>query len=97
MPSLHLNLEVGPFFCLTEGKVPHKWPVYCHRHLFSLEVLEVLILIRPFHALFCVIFDTNQDEEKYFFSFYELVFLAKPQIPLHCIFLGLSMHMLLPF
>ena len=48
---LQLNLEGGQLFCLTEVRFPHEWPGYCHQHLFSLEVVAVLMLINPCHAL----------------------------------------------
>ena len=52
-------------FSLTEGKCPHEWPGYCHQNFFSLEVVEVLMLIHPFHALYVVIFGTKQYGDKY--------------------------------
>ena len=98
MPSLQLNLEGGQLFCLTEGKGPHEWPGYCRQYLFSLGVVTVLMLIHTFQFLPNLIVDTDQDEDKsnlFFFS--DLGFLAELQIPLHCIFPDLSMHMILPF
>ena len=66
---LQLNLEGGQLFCLTEVRFPHEWPGYCHQHLFSLEVVAVLMLINPCHALSDTIVDTNQDEDKSNFIF----------------------------
>ena len=56
-------MEGGQLFCLTEGKVPHQWPGHYCQHLFSLEVVVVLMLIHPCHALSDVIVDTKQDED----------------------------------
>ena len=64
MPSLELNLEGGKLFCLTEGKGPHELPGYCRQHLFSLEVVEVLMLIHTCCALSGVNIGTDQDEYK---------------------------------
>ena len=62
-------MEGGQLFCLTERKVLHEWPGYCHRHFFSLEVVEFLVLIHTWHALSGVIIDTEQDEDKSNFLF----------------------------
>ena len=55
LPSLHLNLEDGQLFFLTEGKGPHEWPSYCHQHFSYLELVAVLILVHPCHDLSGVI------------------------------------------
>ena len=57
-------MEDGKLFCLNEGKCPHEWPGYCRQHLFSLEVVVVLIPIHPFRAISGVIVDTYEDKEK---------------------------------
>ena len=62
-------MEDGKLFCLNEGKCPHEWPGYCHQHLFSLEVVAVLMLIHPCCALYGVIVGTKQDEDKSNFLF----------------------------
>ena len=54
---------------LTEVKCPHEWPGYCHKHLFSLEVVAVLVLIHRCRALSGVIVDTYQDEDRSNFIF----------------------------
>ena len=59
-----MNLEGGQLFCLTEVKGPHEWPGYCHQHLFSLDIVAVLMLIHTCRALSGVIVDTKQDEDK---------------------------------
>ena len=57
-------MEGGQSFFLTEGKVPHKWPGYCHQHFFSLVVVTVLMLIHTCRALSCVSVGTEQDEDR---------------------------------
>ena len=59
-----MNLEGGQLFFLAEGKCPHEWPGYFHQHLFSLEVVEVPMLIHPCRALSGAIFFTEKDEYK---------------------------------
>ena len=50
------------------------------------------------HDLSGAVVDTEQDEDKPNIIFVqELGFMAKLQITPHCLFLDLSMHMLLPF
>ena len=67
--SLQLNLEGGQLFFLTEDKFPHWWPGYCHRHLFSLEVVAVLMMVHPFSDLSSVTFGTEKYEYKSNFLF----------------------------
>ena len=69
MPFLQLNLEGGQLFFLNEGKGTHEWPGYCHQYFSFLEVVAVMILIHPCHALSDVIVDTKQDEDKFKFIF----------------------------
>ena len=69
LPSLQLNLEGGKLFCLTEDKSPLEWPGNCRQHLLYLEVVVVLLLSNPFHALYGVIFYTNKYEDKSNFIF----------------------------
>ena len=63
MPSLQLNLEGGQLFCITEIKGPHEWPGHCYEHLFTLEVVTVMMLINPCCALSGDIFGTEKAEE----------------------------------
>ena len=69
LPSLQLNLEGGQLFCLNEGKGPYEGPVYFHSHYFYLEVVAVLVLIYPCHALSGFIVYTEHDEDKSNFLF----------------------------
>ena len=62
-------MEGGKLFFPTEGKDPHEGPVYCRQHLFSVEVVAVLMLIHPCHALSGVIGNTKKDEDKPDFLF----------------------------
>ena len=56
-------------FWLTEGKGSHECPGYFNQHDFSLEVVTVMMMIRPFHALSDIIVDTNKYEDKSKFLF----------------------------
>ena len=69
MPSLQLNLEGGQLFCPTEVKVTNEWTGFCYQHIFSLEVVAILMIIYPCNDMSSVIFDTNQDEDKSNFLF----------------------------
>ena len=65
LTSLQPNLEGSQLFCLTRNKGPHEWPVYFHQHLFSLEFVAVLMLIRPSHAISGVIVDIEKDKDEF--------------------------------
>ena len=69
MQSLQLNLEGDQLFCLTEGKGPQKCSGCCHQHIYSLDVVAVLMLIHTCHTLSGVIVETDQDEDKSYFIF----------------------------
>ena len=68
-PYLHLNLEGGQLFCLTEGRDPHECPGYFYHHLFSLEVVAVLMLVNTCCALSGVIVGKKQAEDNSNFIF----------------------------
>ena len=52
-------MEGGQLFCLTNGKGPHEWPVYCNQQILFLEVVAVLMLVHPFNSLSDVIVYTK--------------------------------------
>ena len=62
-------MEGSQLFFPTEGIGPQEGSGYCHQHYFSLEVVAVLMLIHPCHAMSGVIVDTEQDKDKSNFIF----------------------------
>ena len=54
-------MKAAPYLPLS---FPHWWPGYFHQRLSSLEVVTVLIMIRPCRALSDDIVDTEKDEYK---------------------------------
>ena len=69
MTSLQLNLEGYQLIFPAEGKGPHERKGYCRKHYFPLEVVAILIMVRPCCALSGFMFDTKQDEYKPSFIF----------------------------